>query len=84
MIRQNAARSAAVLIRTLRVLTVVANVERRHERRDVLHRHTNSVLGDGKRDIPTPADLDDLRGRHRRIVAILAIGPISMMDSETI
>lgn len=81
-IRQNAAGSAAVLIRMLEVLTAVAGVERRSERLAVLRRHVDLVLDDGERDVSTPADLDDLKGRHRRFVAMQTIGPISMAERE--
>jgi uncharacterized membrane protein len=82
LIRQNAAGSATVLIRMLEVLTAVAGVERRLERLAVLRRHADLVLGDGERDVSTPADLDDLRGRHRRFVAMQTVGPISMAERE--
>ena len=82
LIRQNAAGSAAVLIRMLEVLTAVAGLERRPERLDVLRRHADLVLGDGERDVATPADLDDLKGRHRRFVAMQTIGPISVLERE--
>ncbi|UAK23852.1 DUF2254 domain-containing protein [Sphingomonas nostoxanthinifaciens] len=82
LIRQNAAGSVAVLIRMLEVLTVIAGVERRPERLAVLRRHADLVLGDGERDVSTPADLDDLKGRHRRFTAMQTIGPISMAERE--
>ena len=82
LIRQNAAGSAAVLIRMLEVLTAVAGLERRPERLGVLRRHADLVLGDGERDVATPADLDDLKGRHRRFVAMQTIRPISVMERE--
>ena len=82
LIRQNAAGSAAVLIRMLEVLTAVAGLERRPERLDVLRRHADLMLGDGERDVATPSDLDDLKGRHRRFVAMQTIGPISVLGRE--
>jgi len=82
MIRQNAAGSAAVLIRMLEVLTAVAGLERLPERLDVLRRHADLVLGDGERDVATAADLDDLKGRHRRFIAMQTIGPISVLERE--
>ena len=66
MIRQNAAGSAAVLMRLLEVLTSVAGCERNPARLAALKRHADLVLGDGERDVSTPADLDDLRERHNR------------------
>ena len=77
MIRQNAAGSAAVLIRIVEVLTAVIGYERDPERMAVLRRHADLVLGDGERDIGTPADLDELRHRHRRFEAMQADGPLS-------
>jgi uncharacterized membrane protein len=82
LIRQNAAGSATVLIRMLEVLTAVVGVERRPERLAVLRRHADLVLGDGERDVSTPADLDDLKARHRRFMAMQTVGPISMAERE--
>ena len=65
MIRQNAAGSAAVLIRIVEILTAVTGYERAPERMTELRRHADLVLGDGERDIATPADLENLRERHR-------------------
>lgn len=64
MIRQNAARQVAVLIRMLDVMTAVASCERREERLAGLQRHADLVLADGERLVGTPADLADLRRRH--------------------
>ncbi len=60
LIRQNAAGSAAVLIRMLEVLTSVAGCERDPTRLAVLQRHADLILGDAERDVATPADLADL------------------------
>jgi len=65
MIRQNATANAAVLIRLMDVLTAVADCERDPARVAELQRHADLVLGDGKRGIGAPADLHDLRRRHR-------------------
>ena len=75
MIRQNAAGSAAVLIRMLEVLTAVVSCERRPERVASLQRHADLVRSDGERSIETPADLDDLRSRHRRFGRMRDAGP---------
>ena len=83
MIRQNAAGSPAVLIRMIEVLTSVAGHERRPTRLEVLQRHADLVLGDGERDISTPADLDDLRNRHARFDAMRVEGPICMARART-
>jgi uncharacterized membrane protein len=64
LIRQNAAGSAAVLIRLLEVLTAVASCERNPERLDALTRHADLALGDAERNVGTPADLADIRKRH--------------------
>ena len=77
MIRQNAEGSAAVLIRIVEVLTAVIGYERDPGRMAVLRRHADLVLGDGERDIGTPADLAELRDRHRRFEAMQAHGPLS-------
>ena len=64
MIRQNAAGSAAVLIRLLEVLTSVASCERNSERLDALTRHADLALGDAERNVDNPADLADIRKRR--------------------
>ncbi|MEO6407923.1 MAG: DUF2254 domain-containing protein [Burkholderiaceae bacterium] len=75
LVRQNAAGSAAVLIRMLEVLTAVASGERAPARVAELERHADLILGDAQRDVKTPADLADLRGRHDRFVAVALHGP---------
>ena len=80
MIRQNAAGTVPVLIRMLEVLTVVATVETDPARRETLRRHADLVLGDAGRDVATPGDLDDLRGRHDLFVRVLRHGPIAYVD----
>jgi len=78
MIRQSAASCPAVLIRILEVLTSVIGYERAPARMAELRRHADLVLGDGERAIGTPADVDDLRERHRRFRAMQLDGPICM------
>lgn len=71
MIRQNAAGSAAVLIRMLDVLTAVAGCERDVSRRATLGRHADLVMEDAARTVGNASDRRDLRDRHaalRRIV----------------
>ena len=80
LIRQNAAGSAAVLIRMLEVLTAVVSCETQPERVASLQRHADLVLSDGERSIETPADLHDLRGRHRRLGLMRAFGPLACID----
>ncbi len=74
LIRQNAAGSAAVLIRMVEVLTSVASCERDPVRSEALGRHADLILGDAERDVETPADLRDVRARHARFVAVRAQG----------
>ncbi len=76
MIRQNADGSPAVLIRMLEVLITVIGRERDPARMAALQRHADLVLGDGERDMATPADFADLRVRHARFVAMRRDGPI--------
>ena len=77
LIRQNAAGSAAVLIRMLEVLIAVAGCERDPDRLAGLQRHADLVRGDGERDIGTPSDLEDLKRRHDRFVAVRRHGVLA-------
>ncbi len=77
LIRQNAAGSAAVLIRMLEVLISVAGCERDPARLAVLQRHADLVQGDAERDVSTPSDLDDVRQRHRRFAAVRQHGALA-------
>ena len=77
LIRQNAAGSAAVLIRMLEVLTAVAGCERDGGRLASLQRHADLILGDAERDVGTPADLQDVTARHRRFAVIRQHGPLA-------
>jgi uncharacterized membrane protein len=77
MIRQNARGTAPVLIRQIEVLTAAVACERRPARQAELKRHADLVLGDAERDIPTPADLDDIRKRHARFDMVRLHGPIA-------
>ncbi len=76
MIRQNAARNAAVLIRLLEVLTAVVSCEHDLVRVAALRRHADLVLGDAERGISTPPDLSDVRQRHARFGIIKQQGPL--------
>ena len=69
MIRQNAAKHVAVLMRLLEVLTAVASCERDPDRIRALSRHADLVLGDAERDVATPADLAEIRTRYAKFVA---------------
>ena len=75
MIRQNAAGSAAVLIRMLEVLTAVASCEHASGRVLELQRHADLVLADAKREIATPADLADVCERHAAFLQTTRAGP---------
>ena len=70
LIRQNAQRSACVLIRALEVLAAVASVERDPIRVSALTRHADLVLADGQRSIETVEDVNDLRRRHAYFLAM--------------
>ncbi len=83
MLRQNAAGSTAVLTHQLDVLTAVAGCERDPDRLAELARHADLALGDAERDVATPADLEDVRVRHRRFAAIRAHGPLAMLHDDT-
>ncbi len=80
LIRQNAAGSAAVLIRMLEVLTAVATCERDEDRLAELRRHAGLILGDAERDVKTPADVLDVRGRHARFVGVAAHGAAALVE----
>ena len=70
MIRQNSAGSVLVLGRMLDVLTRVAEVERLTTRLRELRRHADLVQAAAERDVSDPHDLDDLRQRHAKFVAM--------------
>ncbi len=74
LVRQNAAGSAAVLIHMLEVLTAVASCERDAARLAELSQHAGLILGDAERDVSTPGDLLDIRGRHARFITVAARG----------
>lgn len=80
MIRQNGSGSTAVLIRILDVLTAVVSVERATARAATLQRHADLVLDDASRHIASPADLHDIRKRHRGFVAMKERGPLGHLD----
>lgn len=76
MIRQNASTSPAVLIRILDVLTAVVSAERDHERMICLKHHADLVADDARRNITTPADLQDIELRHAAFLIMLQNGPL--------
>lgn len=72
LIRQNAAGSAAVLIRMMDVLAAVASCEHDTGRRAALRRHAELVRQDAERDIGNPSDQRDLQLRHTHFITIAA------------
>ncbi len=82
MLRQNANGSTAVLAHQLDVLTAVAGCERDPARLVELTRHADLVLNDAERDISTSADLEDVRVRHRRFVAVRQHGALSVSQGD--
>lgn len=81
MIRQNGSRSAAVLIRILDVLTAVVACEHDPFRQAALERHADLVLGDAKRNISTPEDLQTIARRHSAFLAMRNGGPLGHLRS---
>ena len=79
MLRQNASGSTAVLAHQLDVLIAVAGCERDPRRLNELQRHADLVLDDAVKDISNPADLEDVRMRHRRFVAVHTHGPLGTL-----
>ena len=75
MIRQNGTHNPAVLIRMLEVLTAVISCERDPTRMAALERHAGLILEDAERNISTPADLADIRERHKAFCVMRALGP---------
>ena len=76
MIRQNASTSPAVLIRMLDVLTAVVSAERDHRRMMCLKEHADLVAGDARRNVTTPADLQDIDLHHAAFLTMLKDGPL--------
>lgn len=84
MIRQNAAGSAALLIRMMDVLTAVVSVERNEDRMQQLQRHADLLALDAERDVSTPADLADIRARHRAFMTMRIRGPLGQLQSHRV
>ena len=82
MIRQNGARSTAVLIRLLEVLTAVLKCERNPGRVEVLQRHADLVIGVAEREISTPADLGDIRRRYNAFNTLRKAGLAAYLDGR--
>jgi uncharacterized membrane protein len=84
IIRQNASGSAAVLIRTLDVLTAVASVERDYHRMRHLGRHADLIAGDAERNISTPSDLADIRAGRTAFLTMRKHGPLGQFRAGQI
>lgn len=82
MIRQNATGNVTVLMKQLEVLMQVVSCERDRERMVSLKRHADLVLGDAERDVSNPADLDDLRRRHRAFMTMMRDGPLGQFTAS--
>ena len=79
MIRQNAAGSAAVMIRLLDVLTVVVACESDKARQAELTRHADLVWADAQRHIGNAADLADVGRRFATLHRTLAHGALGTL-----
>ncbi len=88
MIRQSASANAAVLIRMLDVLTAVVSAERDDARMLCLKVHADLVAGDARRNVSTPADLQDIERRHAAFLTTRRHGPLGALrpldDARTI
>ncbi len=82
MIRENAAGSAAVLIRLIEVLTSVLSCEKDPGRIETLQHYADLVLADAERSLKTPSDLQDVRVRHLRFEAMRRTGPAGCVALE--
>ena len=80
MIRQNAAGSAAVLIRLLEVLTAAVSCESDPLRLKALHRHADLVMVDAERTVPNPSDLQDVRRRRAALSTIQTRGAVGAIE----
>ena len=80
LIQQNAAGSAAVLIRLLEALTAVVSCEHAPARVKALQRHADLVLDDAQRDISTPSDLAEIRKRRAGFETMRRYGPLGQID----
>ena len=80
MIRQNAAANAAVLIRMLNVLTAVVSAERDGSRMTSLKLHADLIVGDARRNISTPSDVQDVERRYGAFLATQSGGPLGKLE----
>jgi uncharacterized membrane protein len=84
MIRQNAAGSAAVMIRLLDVLTAVMACESDASRREALLRHADLVWLDAQREIGNEADVADVGRRHAALRRTMAHGALGAIGARSI
>ncbi|MEO8558649.1 MAG: DUF2254 domain-containing protein [Rhodospirillales bacterium] len=84
MIRQNARANPHVLIRLLDVLIAVLSCEQDQARIETLQRHAELVMGDAKRNVATPDDLDDVARHYESFMTMRrhgVLGVIGALDS---
>jgi uncharacterized membrane protein len=81
MIRQNGSRSTAVLVRILEILTAVVSLEKMPDRIATLRRHADLVLDDAGRYLESPADLNEIRRRHKGFMAMKEHGPLGQLEA---
>ncbi len=81
MIRQNAAGTAAVLMRLLEVLIAAVSCEHETRRVATLRRHACLVLADAERDISNPDDLADVRTRYSGFEAMRQCGAVAYFST---
>ena len=79
-IRQNGARSAAVLIRLLEVLTSILLCEADPARVAALQRHADLVLDEAGRGVAAAADRRDVERRHATFAAVRARGALALVE----
>jgi len=82
MIRQNGARSTAVLIRILDTLTSVVSCERDPRRRQTLNRHADLILTAARISIHVPSDLAAIEQRHTAFRIMKDYGPIEHLLAQ--
>ncbi len=84
LIRQNGARSVAVLIRLLEVLTAVLTCERNPSRVQTLQRHADLVLADAETTLTNRGDLTDIRRRYEAFRRMRLHPPLGGVPIDTV
>jgi uncharacterized membrane protein len=82
MIRQNGARSTAVLIRILDTLTAVASCERDPRRLQTLSRHADMILAAARIAISVPSDIAAVEQRHAAFRIMKDYGPVDHLLAQ--